>query len=268
MPAQHRELLIRLYHDISHPGTRETLKKLGVAYYWPKIRSDVADYVSKCVPCNSCKPHKVIRPPLDTRPIIMPRFHDVQIDVIGPLPVSENMRYCLTVLDKTSRYFDAIPMAEANTTECARAFIRQWVSHFGLPVRAGSDNGNVFISNLWTKMHEELGTIVAYSPLYSSQSLGGVERQHKDLKQSLKATLLAMGDVHQSRWMSVLPWTLLARRTAFHSELQASPADARAAGRPQARRIMRPFPPVGPKERCNWRAASSTLRVARRHPVG
>ena len=66
---------------------------------------------------------------------------------------------------------------------------------------------------------------MAYSPLYSSQSLGWVERQHPDLKQSIKSTLLAMGDAHKDRWMSVLPWTLLARRTAFQSELQASPCE-------------------------------------------
>ena len=84
---------------------------------------------------------------------------------------------------------------------------------------------NVFISQIWKELHKELGSIVEYSPLYSSQSLGGVERQHKDLKCSLKATLLAMGDAHQSSWMSVLPWTLLHRRTAYHSELQASPSE-------------------------------------------
>ena len=99
----------------------------------------------------------------------------------------------------------------------------------GQPLRVtsqgGSDNGVQFVSQLWTELHKELGSIVAYSPLYSSKSLGGVERQHRDLKQSIKSTLLAMEDAHQDRWMTVLPWTLLARRTAFHSELQASPCE-------------------------------------------
>ena len=173
VPKQHRDLLIKLFHDISHPGFRETLKKLASRYYWPSIRKDVAAYVSACKPCNQCKSQRVIKPPLDTRPTLMPHFHDVQIDIIGPMPQSEGMRYCLTVLDRTLRYFDAIPMANASTTECAQAFIRQWVNHFGLPVQAGSDNGVQFISQLWTELHKELGSIVAYSPLYSSQSLGG-----------------------------------------------------------------------------------------------
>ena len=34
-----------------------------------------------------------------------------------------------------------------------------------------------------------------------------------------------MGDEHKSKWMSVLPWTLLSRRTSYHSELQATPSE-------------------------------------------
>ena len=189
------------------------------------MREDVNDFVYKCVPCNACKPHRIIKPPLDSRPTIMPRFHDIQIDIIGPLPPSEGMQYCLTVLDRTSRFFDALPMAKATTSACAEALIRGWISRFGLPQRAGSDNGVQFVSQVWQQLHQQLGSIVAFSPLYSSQSLGSVERQHRDLKQSLRATLMDMAEPHQSQWMAVIPWVLLARRTAYHSELQASPAE-------------------------------------------
>ena len=42
----------------------------------------------------------------------------------------------------------------------------------------------------------------------------------------LKTTLLTMADTHKSKWMDILPWILLSRRTSFHSELQASPSEA------------------------------------------
>ena len=35
-----------------------------------------------------------------------------------------------------------------------------------------------------------------------------------------------MGDVNGSKWMDVLPWTLLSRRTSYHNELQGTPAQA------------------------------------------
>ena len=113
VPKKHREPLIKLFHCLSHPGQRETLKKVSARYYWPDIRKDVSNYVSNCHECLSCKPSKQITPPLDPRPAIQPRFQDLVVDIVGPLPVSEGMRYLLTVVDRASRWFDALPMPDA-----------------------------------------------------------------------------------------------------------------------------------------------------------
>ena len=86
------------------------------------------------------------------------------------------------------------------------------------------DNGVTFQSKLWKDINDNLGTIVSYTPIYSSASLGTLERQHLDLKSSLKACLLAMGTEHQDKWMRKLPYVLLARRTAYHAELGTTPA--------------------------------------------
>ena len=82
------------------------------------------------------------------------------LDIVGPLPDSCGKRYLLTVLDRTTRFVDALPLAEATAQACCDAFVSQWVSRFGLPDAATTDNGNTFVSQLWTKLHENLGTIV------------------------------------------------------------------------------------------------------------
>ena len=46
------------------------------------------------------------------------------------------------------------------------------------------------------------------------------------MKNGIKATLVALGDQYQSSWMRCLPWVVLGRRTSFHGELQATPAQA------------------------------------------
>ena len=196
VPKPNRLLLINWMHTIAHPGTKETIKKIGDRYYWPGMRADISAYVKNCHQCNSCKAQRKFLPKLDPRPVIMPRFQDLQCDIVGPLPNSEGHKYLLTVLCRTSRYLDAIPLKEATAQACATQFIRHWVPHFGLPVQATSDQGNVFISQMWREVHRELGVLVKYSPIYSPSSLGAVERQHRDLKCSLKATLMTMGDVH------------------------------------------------------------------------
>ena len=97
--------------------------------------------------------------------------------------------------------------------------------HFGLPEIATTDKGNTFISKLWTKLHEELGTIVNYTPVYHPASLGGLERKHRDIKNSLRAALHHMGDQHGRNWLRVLPWTLLGLRCAYQEDLGTSPAE-------------------------------------------
>ena len=95
------------------------------------------------------------------------------LDVCGPLPASHGMKYLLKVLDHTTRFVDALPMAEATANSCGQAFVAHWVSRFGLPDKATSDHGNTFIAQMWTHLHESLGTLVDYTPIYWSQSLGG-----------------------------------------------------------------------------------------------
>ena len=66
-----------------------------------------------------CKKFKTIRPPLNHRPVGDTRWADLHIDIVGPLVPSEGMRYLLTILDRTTRWIEAIPMAEATAAACS-----------------------------------------------------------------------------------------------------------------------------------------------------
>ena len=189
------------------------------------MRTDVAKYVNACHPCQSVKTHRNICPQPAHRPVLPARFSDLMLDICGPLPASQGNKYLLTILDRTTRFVDALPLQEATAYSCCQAFIAHWVSRFGLPTKATSDHGNTFIAQMWTHLHEALGVLVDYTPVYSPQSLGGLERRHRDLKSSLKAALVKMGDTHGSNWLSVLPWTLLGLRTAHQEDLGASPME-------------------------------------------
>ena len=101
-----------------------------------------------------------------------PRFKDLQIDVVGPLPPSESMRYILTVHDSTTRWTEALPMKEASAESCCNAFLRGWVQRFGLPTLATSDNGNTCVAGLWKDLQTALGIQIAYMPPYHASSLG------------------------------------------------------------------------------------------------
>ena len=153
------------------------------------------------------------------------RFSSLQVDIVGPLPPSRSHKYLLSIIDRTSRWVEALPLTEATAEQCCNAFIHGWAQRFGLPTQLRSDNGNTFVATLWRNVHKAMGIDVAYTPPYHPASLGHIERQHKDIKVGLKTALYAMGDKHGENWLSHLPWVLLARRTALQPDLGTSPAE-------------------------------------------
>ena len=82
-----------------------------------------------------------------------------------------------------------------------------------------------FTSDLWRDLSRILGIQVNYVPRYHQSTNGAIERQHRTLKESLKASLVEMGNLHRDKWMLQLPFTLLGRRVALQPDLQASSAD-------------------------------------------
>ena len=102
-----------MFHQLAHPSNKETIRKVADRYYWPEMRSDISTYVSQCIPCGVSKSKRTIMPKLDSRPILPARFDDIMCDLVGPLPISEGQRYLLTVVCRTSKWLEAIPMPEA-----------------------------------------------------------------------------------------------------------------------------------------------------------
>ena len=73
-------------------------------------------------------------------------------------------------------------------------------------------------------MSNKLGIKLSYTPTYSPQTNGLIERQNSTIKTSLKAALIQMGEEHKENWYNFLPWILLMKRTAYQADLKASPA--------------------------------------------
>ena len=81
------------------------------------------------------------------------------------------------------------------------------------------------MSNLWKDMMTKLNIRVQYAALYRPQSVGMLERQHRSIKESLKAAIEDMGEKYQDRWIDYLPLVLLGRRTALQPDVGASPSE-------------------------------------------
>ena len=139
-------------------------------------------------------------------------------DLVGPLPPSEGYSYLLTVVDRFSRWPEAIPLRGITAREVARALIAGWITRFGVPDIITTDRGSQFESALWAELSALLGCARRRTTAYHPQSNGMVERLHRQLKDALRSAAPA-------RWTEALPLVLLGIRSALKQDLGCSTAE-------------------------------------------
>ena len=100
-----------------------------------------------------------------------------------------------------------------------------WTALFGLPSICTSDQGPNLTSDMFKGLQDQLGIKVNYSPVYYPQTNGLIERSHQTLKNSIKSSLIEMGDTYQGNWIYYLPWALLGIRASYNNDLGTSPME-------------------------------------------
>jgi hypothetical protein len=166
IPAAHRQQLFTSFHSLAHPGTKATGRLMGSRVTWPFMKRDIAKWVTDC---QECRRAKVIRQPLAAvQPIPVPtqRFSHIHVDFVGPLTVSkEGFRYLFTIIDRSSRWLEAIPLTSMETDTCVEA-------RFGIPAIITSDRGSQFTSSIWAATCQQLGVKHITTTAYHPQSNG------------------------------------------------------------------------------------------------
>ena len=165
IPLELREVILQTFHALGHPASKETLRRIGEFYYWPNMKRSVENFVTSCHPCQATKRNN-IKPKVGKFPIPDRRFSSLHLDVVGPLPESRGFKYLLSIYDRSTRYYEAVPMSEATAESCCHAFLHGWVQRYGLPSSACSDNGNSFIAKLWKDLQKTLNVQVVFVPFY------------------------------------------------------------------------------------------------------
>ena len=219
VPHSWRKRIFDIVHSLSHPGVRASVKQVSAKFVWHGLNKDVRNWAQGCVQCQRAKIHQHMKAPLETFTVPERRFEHVNIDLVGPLPPSRGFTHLLTMVDRTTRWPEVVPLHSTTTADVARAFINCWIARFGTPMDISSDRGPQFTSDLWEAVASCLGMQVHRTTAYHPQANGLVERFHRSLKASLRATLT------DAEWVDKLPWVMLGIRTAPKDDLQCSSAE-------------------------------------------
>lgn len=219
IPLPFRRSVFNSVHKLAHPGIRATQKLISKRFIWKGMNKDVRGWSKSCHACQQAKIHRHNFSPVGTFPLPSSRFNHVHVDIVGPLPPSSGYTYILTVIDRFTRWPEAIPIHNILAETVAKAFVQHWVAMFGVPAIITTDRGAQFESSLFRHLTDLLGSKRTRTTAYHPSANGLVERFHRQLKSALKA------QPNPDKWTESLPLILLSLRTTPKADLNATAAE-------------------------------------------
>lgn len=217
VPPSLRRAIFNTLHSLSHPGAKASIRLVADRYVWPSINKDCREWSRTCEPCQRSKVSRHNMAPLGTFDTPSGRFLHVHMDIIGPLPVCDEYRYCLTAIDRVTRWPEVWPMRTITTEEVVDTFTREWIPRFGIPSIVTTDRGPQFESDLFRRLMHSFATKRIRTTAYHPSANGMVERVHRQLKASLMC--------HGNSWTKALPLVLLGMRSAYKEDIKATSAE-------------------------------------------
>jgi transposase InsO family protein len=154
------------------------------------MSADIGAWCKDCVHCNVSKVTTHVRAAVTSIDLLPRRFAHLHVDLVGPFPVlAAGSRYLFTVIDRSIRWVEAVPVPGLSTSTCTAALFSRWIGRYGVPDLLTSDRGAQFTSEVWAAVCRRLQIKHNMTTAYHPQSNGLVERFHRQLKEALRAHL-------------------------------------------------------------------------------
>jgi transposase InsO family protein len=210
------EVLQQLHDKTGHMGRDRTLHLVKERFFWPGMTKDVESYVSRCMRCIQRKT------PVTTAPLVpistTQPLEVVSMDHLSLEPSKGGFQHILVMTDLFTRYAVAVPVRNLSTSTTAKAFVENFVVHYGIPMRILSDQGGAFESKLVKELCQLLNISKSRTTPYHPQG-NPTERFNRSL-----LTMLGTLHPHQKLdWKSQIAPLVHAYNCTPHSSTDYSP---------------------------------------------
>nr|GEY75236.1 reverse transcriptase domain-containing protein [Tanacetum cinerariifolium] len=178
-----------------HSGAGKMYYDLRDLYWWPGMKKNIAEYVSRCLTCSKIKAEHQKPSGLLQQPKI---------------PEFSKSAHFLAIRE----YF--------KIERLARIYINETVARHGVLVSIILDRDGRFSSPFWQALQKTLGTRLDMSTTYHPRTDGQSEHTIKTLEDMLRACVMDFG----GSWDTHLPLVEFSFNNSYHKSIKCAPFEA------------------------------------------
>jgi len=208
-----------------HPGATKMYQDLKTCFWWPGMKKDVAECVSRCLTCQQVKAPRQ-KPAGLLQPLNVPqwKWEEVTMNFITGLPRTQlGFTVIWVIVDRLTKTAHFIPgKSTYSVDKWAQLYLKEIVRLHGVPVSVVSDRDTRFTSRFWKSLQEALGTQLKFSTAFHPQTDGQTERLNQILEDMLRACVLDFA----GSWDTYLYLVEFAYNNSYQATIQMAPFEA------------------------------------------
>ena len=223
-----------------HFGREKTILAVEDQFFWPSLKKDVANIVSRCQTYTVAKQQKQNTGLYTPLPVPSHPWQDLSMDFVVGLPKTARKHDSVfVVVDRFSKMAHFIPCSQTlDASKVAKLFLEHVVKLHGLPKTIVSDRDVRFTSYFWKTLWHLLGTKLQFSTAYHPQT----DSQTEVVNRSLGNLLRCLIGEHTGNWDLLLPRAEFAYNSSVNRTTGKSPFEVVCGYKPNRPLDLIPLP--------------------------
>jgi transposase InsO family protein len=221
VPKCSRTKIMQQMHEppeAGHFGFFKTYNRIAEQYYWPKMRSDISNFVAKCKTCLAQKPCQSAKAGLMSSRVVEKPWQVLCSDLVGPFPRSKSGNTCVfSVVDFFSKFVILTPVKDGTAKSICPVLEKMFQFH-GAPELLVQDNAKVYNSNQFKDLAKKYNCRIQYTPRYHAQA-NPTERVNRVFETVMRCYI----NENQKTWDEHLSKISFAINSSVHETTRYSP---------------------------------------------
>ncbi|KAI3375024.1 hypothetical protein L3Q82_021066, partial [Scortum barcoo] len=220
LPDSLKDKALHGIHDVAgHQGQERTMHLARQRFFWPRMESDVKEYVRCCQRCILSKtPDPSARAPLESIRTTAP-MELLCLDFWSAEDSKQHSVDVLVVTDHFTKLAHAFPCTNQTAKQVAKKLWDHVFCLYGFPERVHSDQGANFESELIAELLRLSGVSKSHTTAYHPMGNGGTERFNRTLGSMLRS--LPLKEKH--KWPQQIQTLTFAYNATVHETTGYAP---------------------------------------------